>query len=77
MPPDKLIYMANQIGKFFASQGSDRAATSTAEHLRKFWDPRMRAGIVAHLEAGGIGLDPEVRKAVEQLRNEAMQANAR
>ena len=43
MSPDKLVYMANQIGKFFASQGPDQAAAGIAEHIEKFWDPRMRA----------------------------------
>jgi len=65
---DKLVHMANQIGKFFASQGADKAPAAIAEHLRKFWDPGMRAGILAHLEAGGAGLDPLVRQAVEKLR---------
>ena len=55
--------MANQIGKFFASQGPDRAVAGTAEHIKKFWDPRMRAAILAHLEEGGAGLDPAVREA--------------
>ena len=68
MSPDKLVYMANQIGKFFASQGAGKAPTAIAEHLQKFWDPRMRTAIVAHLEAGGAGLDPCVREAVERLR---------
>jgi len=68
MSHDKLVYMANQIGKFFASQGHDRAVTGTAEHLTKFWDPRMRAAIIAHLDAGGIGLDPPVCAAVDRLR---------
>ncbi len=65
---DKLVHMANQIGKFFASQGADKAPAAIAEHLRKFWDPRMRAGILAHLEGGGADLDPLVRAAVERLR---------
>ena len=30
MSPDKLVYMANQIGKFFASQGPDKAAAGIA-----------------------------------------------
>jgi formate dehydrogenase subunit delta len=64
----KLIYMANQIGKFFASQGDDQAIAGTLDHLKKFWDPRMRAQIVKHLDAGGTGLDPAVRTAVEQLK---------
>jgi formate dehydrogenase subunit delta len=68
--PDKLVHMANQIGKFFASQGGE-PARSTADHIRSFWDPRMRAAIVAHLAAGGHGLDPAVRRAVELLEPEA------
>lgn len=67
MSLDKLIYMANQIGKFFASQGREQAAAGTADHIRKFWDPRMRSAIVAHLRAGGAGLDPVTRLAVERL----------
>ena len=66
--PDKLVYMANQIGKFFQSQGPDKAVTGTAEHIKKFWDPRMRKQIFAHLDAGGAGLDPDVRDALKTLR---------
>ena len=48
MSPDRLIYMANQIGKFFQSQGPDRAVPGIAEHIRIIWDPRMPAAILAH-----------------------------
>lgn len=65
---DKLVYMANQIGKFFASQSEDAAVTGTAEHIRKFWDPRMRAAIFAYLDSGGTGLDPPVHRAIQSLR---------
>ncbi len=68
MSPDRLIYMANQIGTYFRSQGPDKAVPGIAEHIRKFWDPRMRTAILAHLEAGGAGLQPEVRAAIEALR---------
>ncbi len=67
MSPDKLVYMANQIGKAFAVQGPDRAASAIADHIGKFWDPRMRATIVAHMENGGAGLDSVVRQAIEKL----------
>jgi formate dehydrogenase subunit delta len=68
MSPDKLVYMANQIGKFFAAQGEEKAVPLIADHLVKFWDPRMRKAIVAHLdEKGGAGLDPAVRKAIGNL----------
>ncbi|KAB2869881.1 MAG: formate dehydrogenase subunit delta [Bauldia sp.] len=63
----KLVTMANQIGRFFVSEDKATAVAAIADHLEKFWDPRMRAGIVAHLRAGGEGLDPAVREAVERL----------
>ena len=68
----KLVYMANQIGTFFRSQGSEAAVEGTAEHIKKFWDPRMRNAIFAHLDAGGDGLDPPVRQAIEQLKGAAI-----
>jgi len=68
MSPDRLIYMANQIGKFFESQRPDKAVPGISEHIRKFWDPRMRTAILAHLDAGGSGLDPRVRDAIAALR---------
>ncbi|WP_164937634.1 formate dehydrogenase subunit delta [Bradyrhizobium guangxiense] len=68
MSPDRLIYMANQIGKFFQSQGQDKAVTGIAEHIKKFWDPRMKRAIFAHLDAGGAGLEPNVREALTSLK---------
>ncbi len=71
MSPDKLVYMANQIGKFFISQGADKAVAGIAEHLQKFWDPRMRVAIFEYLDRGGAGLDPMVREAITILRPKA------
>jgi formate dehydrogenase subunit delta len=68
---DRLVYMANQIGKFFQSQGHDQAVAGVAEHIRKFWDPRMRKAIFAHLDAGGAGLDPNVLEAIASLKAKA------
>jgi formate dehydrogenase subunit delta len=68
MSPEKLVHMANQIGKFFAHQGEDRAVSGIADHLAKFWDPRMRAAIAAHVASGGGGLDPLVLRAVKSLK---------
>jgi formate dehydrogenase subunit delta len=60
--------MANQIGKFFASQGPEQAVAGTLDHLQKFWDPRMRREIVAYVDGGGEGLEPNVRDAVLSLK---------
>jgi formate dehydrogenase subunit delta len=65
---EKLVKMANQIGQFFAGQNRVDQAAATAEHLSKFWDPRMRAAIVDHVENhGGAGLDPVALGAVRIL----------
>ncbi|MBU6506771.1 MAG: formate dehydrogenase subunit delta [Alphaproteobacteria bacterium] len=65
-----LVYMANQIGKFFARQPTDKAVDSIADHLFKYWDPRMRKAIVAHLdEHAGAGLDPRALAAVQKVRD--------
>ncbi len=65
---DKLVYMANQIVRFFTSQKDRDPAEAVAEHLRLFWEPRMRRAILAHVDAGGKGLDPVAVAAVELLR---------
>jgi formate dehydrogenase subunit delta len=69
MSHDKLAYMANQIGRFFASQKPETAVAGIEDHLLKFWDPRMRKAILAQLAAGSIELDPPVRQAVENIGN--------
>ncbi len=71
MTPDKLIQMANQIATFFATQpGTDQAAR-VAAHLNDFWDPRMRAALLAHVRAGGAGLSPLALAAVPMIREPA------
>ena len=73
---ERLVTMANQIGQFFVPQRRGDPAAAIADHLRKFWDPRMKADIVAHLRAGGAGLDPVVRDAVGRLREARSTATA-
>jgi len=67
MDPDRLVAMANQIVTFFRAQGDAAVVDGVENHLRKYWDPRMRRKIVAVLERGGEGLAPGVREAVRRL----------
>jgi formate dehydrogenase subunit delta len=69
MSHDKLAYMANQIGRFFASQKPELAVAGIEDHILKFWDPRMRKTIVAQLTDGSIELDPPVRQAIERIKS--------
>lgn len=71
MDIDRLIQMANQIGAFFEAE-PDRVAAriGVADHLVKFWEPRMRASILSYLDGeGGEGLKPLVREALAEHRD--------
>lgn len=60
----RLRYMAEQIARNFAAQGHDEAVAATADHIDKFWDPRMKAAIFADDPAA---LSPVVREAIARL----------
>ena len=59
--------MANQIADFFKAQPEEDALAGAANHIRAFWDPRMRKKMAEHLAQGGEGLSPLARAAVEQV----------
>jgi|FEC22Drversion2_1045045.scaffolds.fasta_scaffold00023_16 formate dehydrogenase subunit delta len=76
MEAANLVRMANQIAAFFAAYPHDQAVTATADHIRQFWDPRMRRQLMEILESGGAGLSQVARAAAQLLRDEA-EARAR
>ncbi|QBQ97005.1 formate dehydrogenase subunit delta [Paraburkholderia pallida] len=62
MKADHLIEMANQIGMFFDSlPDREEALTGIAEHIRKFWEPRMRRTLLAALD--GTAADADAQEA--------------
>lgn len=62
---DTLVYMANQIARNCAVQGEERAVQAVADHIRQFWDPRMRSIICG---SGVDGLHPLAERAVGLVR---------
>lgn len=65
MDPQNLVRMANRIGDFFeAMPDHAEAVQGIATHIKKFWEPRMRNEMFAHIEAGGEGLKPIVLEAI-------------
>ena len=65
---DRLVYMANQIGKAFLLRPQQEAIDETAAHIKSFWEKRMLTRIFAHLDAGGAGLDEIPRLALLKVR---------
>jgi formate dehydrogenase major subunit len=60
-----LVTMANDIGAYFAGYPSHgEAVEGIANHLRSFWETRMRRDIIDYVASGGDDLKPLVREAV-------------
>ncbi len=72
---EKFARMANQIGDYYASQPSDRAAKGVASHIVKFWTPKMIAETVAALDAKTISLNETSARAFAMLKQELTSAD--
>lgn len=71
MDIENLVKMANNIGEFFSAEPDAEAGVSgVADHIRRFWESRMRIAIIQHHEAGGAGLSDIVKTAVARLAAE-------
>ena len=75
MDHTNLIRMANRIGDFFdAMPDREEAIEGVANHIHKFWEPRMRHQLLDFLtahpqgEEGTISLCPIVLTAVTRYR---------
>jgi formate dehydrogenase subunit delta len=68
-PEPPHVRLANDIAAQFHARPPDEAAEMVATHIRQFWDPRMRAQLLAHVDAGGAGLDPLAVDAAHRLRS--------
>ncbi len=61
---ETLRRMANDIARNFAALGEDKAVLATADHIDKFWDPRMKRAIFAD---DRDLLSPIARGAIDHL----------
>ena len=68
---DLLIKMANEIGDFFAGvevNDPQAAARDVANHIKRYWEPRMRAQMLKYYEERqGAGLTDLGKNAVGLL----------
>jgi formate dehydrogenase subunit delta len=63
----RLIHDANEIAKYFAAYPREEAIAGIADHIRKFWDPRMRTELQTLISDGSALLHPLVRQAGDRL----------
>jgi formate dehydrogenase subunit delta len=70
---DLLIKMTNEIGDFFAGadvKDPQAAARDVANHIKRYWEPRMRAQMLQYYEERqGAGLTDLGKNAVALLYN--------
>jgi formate dehydrogenase subunit delta len=65
---EHLVSMANDIAAFFDSDPDKTVAVEGVRfHISRYWEPRMRRAIIAHLQKGNTGLTPTALSAVEKL----------
>ncbi|SHL26228.1 formate dehydrogenase delta subunit [Pseudonocardia thermophila] len=65
VPPP--VRLAGDIAAQFRHKPLDQAAAAVAEHIRMFWEPRMRRALLAEVDAGTV-TDPVVVAAAQRLR---------
>lgn len=64
----KIVRMANQIGIFFETKPHEVGVAGVADHINKFWEPRMRRQFFRLVEAGDAGFRPIVLEAALTVR---------
>jgi formate dehydrogenase subunit delta len=67
METEHMVHDANQIALFFAAYPREEAIAGVADHLKKFWERRMRQQLFSYIEQGGAGLHELVTEAVKRL----------
>lgn len=65
---EKLVRMANQIATFFHSKPREEGITGVADHINKFWEPRMRRQFFEMLDAGTENFDELVIAASARIK---------
>ncbi|MCV3205968.1 formate dehydrogenase subunit delta [Mesorhizobium sp. YC-39] len=65
---EKLVRMANQIAAFFHSKPREEGMAGVAEHINKFWEPRMRRQLFEMLDSGTENFDELVVAASARIK---------
>jgi len=62
----RLVTMANDIAANLGFQSE--AAEKTADHINRFWAPRMRSLLLEYAENGGQGMSDNLLAALGKVR---------
>jgi len=62
------IRMINNIAAHFGYLHAEQAATAVADHIRRFWDPRMKQRLLLFVASDTTDLNPVAVTAAALLR---------
>lgn len=66
---DKLVHMGEQItANMSFTDDPEMIADKVADHLGRFWDPRMKASIIDYAGDPGADLSEPLRLAIDKLK---------
>ncbi len=65
---EHMVHDANQIAQYFSSYPREEAVAGILDHLKKFWERRMRQQIADYVAHGGAGLHELAVEAVKRLK---------
>ena len=71
-PAEKLIRMAGEIAEYFKSYPEDKAAASIANHINRYWTPKMRAQFIAAAETPDRTLPPLLLAASTKIKRSSV-----
>ncbi|MGQ4598623.1 formate dehydrogenase subunit delta [Nocardia sp. R6R-6] len=64
--------LATEIAAQFRHVPPQEAAATIAEHIRRYWEPRMRAQLLDQVSHEGQACDAHVAAAADLLENTAL-----
>jgi formate dehydrogenase subunit delta len=70
MHAETMVHNANQIALYFASYPHDEAVAGVLDHLKKYWERRMKDQIIDYVAHGGAGLHELAVEAVKRMASD-------
>ena len=67
MNAELMVHSANQIALYFASYPREEAVAGVADHIRMYWEKRMRQQLQEYIAGGGSGLHELALDAAKRL----------
>ena len=62
-----MVHSANQIALYFASYPHEEAVAGVTDHIRMYWEKRMRQQLQEYVAGGGSGLNELALEAAKRL----------